>query len=190
MRMMTPSTMSRISLAVSASGRRRRWRLGGPIAESRQFVHWLKREQIAAILDDEFVAAPFDALSREFFKSCNERQRHRHRRIVAGIEQKQARRPLVVRIGRRTLLAGIRAGAHSSKLRCNSGNVENHDDAAVAEDRCTLVNVDVFQQASDRFDDDFFRVEDFRNDEAELFLADLHDDDIHVVLLAILVREA
>jgi hypothetical protein len=72
---------------------------------------------------------------------------------------------------------GIADGQFARRRGGDAVGVQDHDDAAVAQDRVAREHLDMAQDRSHRLDDDFLGVEHAVDDDAEGVGADLSDDD-------------
>ena len=74
-------------------------------------------------------------------------------------------------------------GIHFPGGLCDAVGVQDHDHAAVAEDRVARIESDVAQDGRHRLDHDFLGVEHAVDDDAEGVGTDLGDDDEHFLVV-------
>src|SRR6266851_3820008 len=152
--------------------------LAARLADGAAGIDGDERHQLAAVLHDRLLVRVLDTLELDLLEPGDEGQRHCLRPFAAGAEQQEAGTLAAAAGTRHRLLANaaLLDGDVAARRRDAVG-IENHDDAAVAQDGIAGEHGDVAQDRRDRLDDDFLGVEDAIDDDAEAVGADLSDDD-------------
>src|SRR6185312_9105541 len=155
-------------------------------SEGRRRIEREDRHQRAAVLHHRAAVCDLEGRAVEHFEPRDELERQGLGLGAAGAEEDDvldAVRAPVLGVCRGLVVALLDGEIGERR---DAVGIEDHDDAAVAEDGVPRIDAEVAQQRRYRLDDDFLGVEHAIDHDAEALRADLRDDDEVLARLAFL----